>query len=82
MSEDIKEITPELIQSWKELKSEVLISVNKKDSFWLVPEYTEQDRVEISIDDYIKKSSIIETILGKFPDSKIIGVRKPKEEKK
>lgn len=74
-------MTPEDVASWKALKVEICMFINPKEPFWLVPEYTKRDRVEISIDDFVKQQPIIKQILESFPGSKITTVIKPKEKK-
>lgn len=72
-------MTPEEVQSWKDLRVEVCMYIKPKEPFWLVPEYTKRDRVEISIDDFVKQEAVIKQILEAFPGSKIATVIKPKE---
>jgi hypothetical protein len=52
-----------------------------KTEFWLVPEYTNKDRAEISIDDYVKQAAAIALIEEAFPGAKVAGVIKPKDRK-
>lgn len=47
--------------------------------FWLVPTYTGKDRVEISIDDFMKQEPILKKILETFPDSRIETIIKAKQ---
>jgi len=75
------DLTPELIQSWKDLRVEVCMFIKKNDFFWLVPAYTEKDRVEISVDDFLVLAPKIKLLLETFPDSKIATVLKPKDRK-
>lgn len=72
-------MTPEEIQSWKDLKVEICMFIRPKEPFWLVAEYTDQKRVEISIDDYVKQQSLIGKILEAFPDSKVATVIKTRD---
>jgi len=74
-------MTSEEIQSWKDLRVEICMFIKKNDFFWLVPAYTDKDRVEISIDDFIELAPKIKMILEAFPDSKIATVIKPKDKK-
>ena len=55
--------------------------IRKNEFFWLVPAYTNKDRVEISIDDFVKQESAMKLLLEAFPDSKIITILKPKDTK-
>jgi hypothetical protein len=71
--------TTEQIQSWKDLKVEICMYIRPKEPFWLVPAYTNKDRVEISIDDFVKLAPTIAKVLEAFPDSKIATIIKPKE---
>jgi hypothetical protein len=73
------EITPEQIESWRELRVEVCMFIKKNDFFWLVPAYTDKDRVEISVDDFLVLAPKIKLLLEAFPDAKIATVIKPKE---
>lgn len=73
------EFTPEQIQSWKDLRVEICMTIRPKDPFWLVPEYTDKDRVEISIDDFVKNQPTLTKILESFPDAKIATILKPKD---
>lgn len=78
---ELPELTPELIQSWKDLKVEICLFIRKNEPFWLVSEYTNKDRAEISIEDYVKQAASIKTLLEAFPGAKIATVLKPKEKK-
>lgn len=75
------DLTTEEIQSWKDLKVEVCMYIKPKEPFWLVAEYTDKDRAEISIDDFIKQEAAIKQILEAFPGAKIDTVIKPKAKK-
>lgn len=70
-------MTPEEIQSWKDLKVAICMYIKNGEHFWLVPEYTKKDRVEISIDDFVKQEPIIRKVLETFPDAKIQTVIRP-----
>jgi hypothetical protein len=74
----MSDLTPEQIQSWKDLKADVCMFIKNGQHFWLVPEYTGKDRVEISIDDFIKQEPILKKILETFPDSRIETIIKAK----
>jgi hypothetical protein len=74
-------MTPEEIQSWKDLRVEVCMYIKPKEPFWLVAEYTNKDRAEISIDDFVKQEATIKQILEAFPGAKIDTVIKPKTKK-
>jgi hypothetical protein len=67
------------IESWKKLRVEICLYINPKEPFWLVPEYTNKDRAEISIDDFVKQEAAIKTILEAFPGASIKTVIKPQE---
>jgi len=71
------EITPEMIESWKALKVEICMFIKPGELFWIVPKYTNKDRAEISIDDYVKQAAGIKTILEAFPGASIKTVLKP-----
>lgn len=75
------EITPEQIESWRELRVEICMFIKKNDFFWLVPEYTGKDRVEMTPEDFIKQAAAIKLVLEAFPESKISTVLKPKDKK-
>jgi hypothetical protein len=75
------DLTPEMIQSWKDLKVEICMFIRPSDPFWLVPAYTDKDRVEITIEDFIKLAPTLSKVLEAFPDSKISTIVKPKERK-
>jgi hypothetical protein len=66
------------VESWKALKSEVCMYIKNGQTFWLVPEYTGKDRVEISIDDFLKQEPILKKILETFPESRIETIIKAK----
>lgn len=74
-------MTDEDIKSWKDLKVEVCLYIKPKEPFWLVAEYTNKDRAEISIDDFVKQEEAIRHILEAFPGAKIDTVIKPKVKK-
>lgn len=74
-------MTTEEIQSWKALRVEICMYIKPKELFWLVAEYTNKDRAEISIDDFVKQEATIRQVLEAFPGAKIATVIKPKEKK-
>jgi hypothetical protein len=74
-------VTTEEIQSWKALRVEICMYIKPKELFWLVAEYTNKDRAEISIDDFVKQEATIRQVLEAFPGAKIATVIKPKEKK-
>lgn len=78
---DAPALTPEQIQSWKDMRVEICMYIKKSDPFWLVPVYTNKDRVEISIDDFVLLRKSIIGILKEFPESKIANVLPVKEKK-
>lgn len=53
--------------------------IKPKEPFWLVPAYTNKDRAEISIDDFVIQEAAIKQILEAFPGAKIATVIKPKK---
>jgi len=73
------DITPEQIQSWKDMKVAICLYIKPKEPFWLVAEYTNKDRVEISIDDFVKQEAVIKQLMEAFPGAKIATVIKPKD---
>lgn len=70
-----------MIQSWKDMKVEICLYIKPKEPFWLVAAYTDKDRAEISIDDFVKQESAIKLLLEAFPGAKIDTVIKPKAKK-
>ena len=72
-------MTLEQIQSWKDLKVEICMFIKPAEPFWLVSVYTEKDRVEISIDDFVAQAPLMKLVLAEFPDAKILTVLKPTE---
>jgi hypothetical protein len=70
-------MTSEEIQSWKDLRVEICMFIKPGELFWLVPEYTNKDRAEISIDDFAKQAEGIKNILEAFPGATIQSVLKP-----
>jgi hypothetical protein len=74
-------MSPEEIQSWKDLKVEVCLYIKPKEPFWLVAKYTDKDRAEISIDDFVVQEAAIKLLLEAFPGAKIDTVIKPKVKK-
>lgn len=66
-----RRLDPELIQSWRELGAEVCISFGRY-SFWLVPEYTDRNRIEMTPEDF----SLIHESMETFEGAKIVGVKR------
>lgn len=70
-------MTSEEIESWKALKVEICMFIKPGEYFWLVPAYTNKDRAEISIDDFVKQAEGIKNILEAFPGATVQSVIKP-----
>ena len=67
------ELTDAVIDSWKALNCEMLVK-NDKFEFWMVPRYTDQDRLELTPEDLLLQR----VILDRFPGSDIKMFRKTK----
>lgn len=73
------EVTPELIQSWKDMKVAICLDMGKGEDLWIVSEYTDADRLEMTIEDFVIRSSLVNEIKNVFPDAKIESIKKYKD---
>jgi hypothetical protein len=78
-NDDMEYVTPEMIQSWKDLKVEICMFIRKNEFFWLVPTCTGKDRVELTPEDFLKQAAALKLVMDAFPDAKLSTILKPKE---
>ncbi len=74
----VRDVTDEEIASFKALGAEVCLASEELGEVWLVPEYTDQDRKELSVE----HSATLTAICAAFPGAKVISFEKlpPKSE--
>jgi len=60
------------VESWKDLHCEICMHSDVHGEFWLVPNYTDGDRLEITPEDFMKQYQILEA----FPGSRIVAFKR------
>lgn len=70
--EPLRGFTPEDIDSFKELNIEVRLKSEEFGGLWLVPRYTDQDRLELTPE----HAATIYRVLQAFPDAKVAAFKK------
>lgn len=69
----VRNVTDEEISSFKALGAEVCLASEEIGEVWLVPEYTDQDRKELSVE----HSATLTAICAAFPGAKVTSFEKP-----
>jgi len=68
----VRNVTDEEVASFKELGAEICIRSAEVGELWLVPEYTDADRQELSVE----HSITLTTICASFPGAKVVSIKR------